>query len=90
MSKLQELIDRLCPDGVEFKPLGEILDYEQPTKYIVRSTEYDNNYETPVLTAGQSFIAVAGAQRLRKCTAAVNRLTLLASLKENVWNVQLH
>ena len=21
MSKLQELIDRLCPDGVEFKPL---------------------------------------------------------------------
>lgn len=24
MSKLQELIDRLCPDGVEFKPLGEI------------------------------------------------------------------
>ena len=24
MSKLQELIDRLCPNGVEFKPLGEI------------------------------------------------------------------
>lgn len=24
MSKLKELIDRLCPDGVEFKPLGEI------------------------------------------------------------------
>ena len=24
MSKLKELIDRLCPDGVEFKPLGEL------------------------------------------------------------------
>lgn len=24
MSKLQELIDRLCPDGVEFKPLGSL------------------------------------------------------------------
>ena len=24
MSKLQELINRLCPNGVEFKPLGEI------------------------------------------------------------------
>ena len=24
MSKLQELIDRLCPNGVEFKPLGEL------------------------------------------------------------------
>ena len=24
MSKLQELIDRLCPEGVEFKPLGAL------------------------------------------------------------------
>ena len=24
MSKLKELIDGLCPDGVEFKPLGEL------------------------------------------------------------------
>ena len=56
MSKLQELIERLCPEGVEFKPLGELLSYEQPTKYIVKSTEYDDAYKTPVLTAGQSFI----------------------------------
>ena len=25
MSKLQELIQRLCPDGVEYKKLGEIV-----------------------------------------------------------------
>lgn len=36
--------------------LGDILEYEQPTKYIVDSTEYNVEYQTPVLTAGKSFI----------------------------------
>ncbi len=36
--------------------LGELLPYEQPSKYIVNSTEYDDSYPTPVLTAGKSFI----------------------------------
>lgn len=36
--------------------LGELLPYEQPSKYIVNSTEYDDRYPTPVLTAGKSFI----------------------------------
>jgi type I restriction enzyme S subunit len=40
----------------EEKMLGEILDYEQPTKYIVESTEYENSFKTPVLTAGKTFI----------------------------------
>lgn len=56
MSKLQELIKELCPNGVEYKRLGDVLDYEQPTKYIVESTEYDKSYNIPVLTAGQTFI----------------------------------
>ncbi len=56
MSKLKELIEKYCPDGVEFKKLDDILDYEQPTQYIVNSTEYDDSYQTPVLTAGQTFI----------------------------------
>lgn len=30
--------------------------YEQPTKYIVDSTDYRDYYETPVVTAGKSFI----------------------------------
>jgi len=34
----------------------DLLDYEQPTKYIVKSTKYSNNYKIPVLTAGKSFI----------------------------------
>lgn len=56
MSRIEKLIEALCPDGVEFKELGEVLDYEQPTNYIVESTNYDNSFSTPVLTAGQTFI----------------------------------
>ena len=40
----------------EQRKLGELLKYEQPTRYIVSSTAYDNEFDTPVLTAGQSFI----------------------------------
>lgn len=43
-------------DDWEQRKLGETLKYEQPGAYIVNSTDYDDSYETPVLTAGQSFI----------------------------------
>lgn len=56
MSRLEELIEQYCPDGVEWKALGDYLSYEQPTKYLVASTKYDDSFLTPVLTAGQSFI----------------------------------
>ena len=36
--------------------LGELLRYEQPTPYIVKSTDYNDTYKTPVVTAGKSFI----------------------------------
>jgi len=40
----------------EVRRLGELLNYEQPTKYIVNATEYSNQNSIPVLTAGKSFI----------------------------------
>ena len=40
----------------EQRKLGEIFKYEQPQPYIVESTKYKDEYEIPVLTAGQSFI----------------------------------
>ncbi|WP_180055288.1 restriction endonuclease subunit S [Acinetobacter sp. YH12113] len=40
----------------DYLELNEVLDYEQPTKYIVKSTDYDSSYLTPVLTAGKTFI----------------------------------
>lgn len=36
--------------------LGSLIEYEQPSKYIVKSTDYDNSFKTPVLTAGKSFV----------------------------------
>lgn len=36
--------------------LSEVFEYEQPTKYIVKSVNYNKEFKTPVLTAGQSFI----------------------------------
>ena len=50
-----------CDDGGVFedweeKRLRDILSYEQPTKYLVKSTNYSNDYKTPVLTAGKTFI----------------------------------
>ena len=41
---------------MEYKKLDELLDYIQPTNYIVQTENYDNSFETPVLTAGKSFI----------------------------------
>ena len=44
------------PPGWAVCRLEDILDYEQPQAYIVNNTDYSDEYETPVLTAGKSFI----------------------------------
>jgi type-1 restriction enzyme ecoR124II specificity protein len=36
--------------------LDDLLPYEQPGPYIVKSTNYDDKYDIPVLTPGKSFI----------------------------------
>lgn len=36
--------------------INSLLDYIQPTKYIVSSEEYSNEFNTPVLTAGDTFL----------------------------------
>jgi type I restriction enzyme S subunit len=40
----------------EVKRLEELLEYEQPTKYLVKDSEYSNENDVPVLTAGKTFI----------------------------------
>lgn len=46
----------LPPSAWEQRKLGEVFTYEQPQLYIVQSTEYDDSFPTPVLTAGKSFV----------------------------------
>lgn len=43
-------------DEWSFEKLGNLLIYEQPTKYLVNNTSYNDSNPVPVLTAGQSFI----------------------------------
>ena len=56
MNRLDELIKERCPKGVPYLQISDVTKYEQPLKYIVKSTKYDDSYSTPVLTAGQTFI----------------------------------
>ena len=42
--------------GWVVKKLGDFLDYEQPTNYLVSNTEYDDFNQIPVLTAGKTFV----------------------------------
>jgi len=44
------------PSGWVVTNFETLLLYEQPTNYIVKNTNYKTEYETPVLTAGKSFI----------------------------------
>jgi len=48
-------VSERVPEGWKKVKLGEVLKYEQPYKYIVSSTNYEDT-GIPVLTAGKSFI----------------------------------
>ncbi len=56
MNHIEKLLQTLAPKGVEFRKLGEVLEYDQPNQYCVTSKEFDKSYPTPVLTAGKTFI----------------------------------
>ncbi len=55
----KRLLDK---NGVRFSgewkrvELGSLLDYKQPTPYLVESTDYNDAYDIPVLTAGKTFV----------------------------------
>src|SRR3989337_4304972 len=51
MTEIKEL-----PKGWTTAIFDDLLDYIQPTEFIVATTDYDDNYATPVLTPGKSFI----------------------------------
>ena len=55
-SNVPEIRFKGFSDTWEQRKLGDIFKYEQPQAYIVESTEYDDRFQIPVLTAGQSFV----------------------------------
>ena len=56
MSKNTFLEKLLDGADVEWVPLGKVTQYEQPSKYLVETTSYSDDFEIPVLTAGKTFI----------------------------------
>ena len=52
-AKLFSQIENNCESNIEIR---DMLNYEQPSEYIVKSTEYSSEYKIPVLTANKAFI----------------------------------
>ena len=59
----QKILDDIFGENSSYKSyyekdysLDEVLPYEQPGPYIVKSTKYNDVFSTPVLTPGKSFI----------------------------------
>lgn len=46
----------IIPKGWQKKKIKDLLVFERPDKYIVKSTHYTDSAKTPVLTANKSFI----------------------------------
>lgn len=57
--------------------MGELLDYTQPTKYIVSSTEYSDEYDIPVLTAGQTFVLGYTNEHENICNASQSNAVII-------------
>lgn len=55
MSKLQELIQRLCPDGVEYKKLGEVCEVVIAPKKLNKK-DYQDTGLYPIIDQGKSMI----------------------------------
>lgn len=50
MSRIEELIEELCPDGVEYKELGEVCKFNRGTSITQKDTKIG---EVPVIAGGQ-------------------------------------
>ena len=55
MNNIKNLIKNL-KSNFDFIKINKVVNYIQPTKYIVSTTNYSDLYKTPVLTPGKSFI----------------------------------
>jgi len=56
MSSVNFLEKLLGGVQIEWLSLGDVTKYEQPTKYLVAAKNYSDEFETPVLTAGKTFV----------------------------------
>lgn len=61
MSKLQDLIRKLCPEGVEFKRLGEVCEIYtggEPPKDTIKGNAKDVEHPYPVWAMVKTFMVI--------------------------------
>jgi type I restriction enzyme S subunit len=72
MSKLQELINELCPNGVEFKKLGEVADIR--TGKGITKTDATNGGEYPIISGGTSPMGTFHISNRKANTVTISRV----------------
>lgn len=72
MSKLQELIDRLCPNGVEFKPLGEVCEIK--TGKGITKNDATEGGTFPIISGGQSPMGFYHLSNRKANTVTISRV----------------
>ena len=56
IKNIQKLIKEFSSEKIEWIEINKLIKYIQPTKYIVETNNYNNDFKTPVLTPGKTFI----------------------------------
>lgn len=72
MSKLQELIQALCPEGVPFKPLGELCEIKTGKGITKKDAEKGGNY--PIISGGQAPMGFFHISNRKANTVTVSRV----------------
>ncbi len=77
MNRIERMLEELAPEGVEWDSLGNRVSYEQPTKYLVKSVAYSDDFTTPVLTPGKTFILGYTDEKEGICLASKNEPVII-------------
>ena len=72
MSKLQDLIDSLCPNGVEFKPLGEVCEIK--TGRGITKNDATEGGTFPIISGGQSPMGFYHLSNRKANTVTISRV----------------
>lgn len=77
MSKLQELIKELCPDGVEFRNLGDICEIYtggEPPKDTIKGDNKDEKHVYPVWANGKEVYGYASTYKIDKDATVISSI----------------
>jgi type I restriction enzyme S subunit len=77
MSKLQELIQELCPEGVEFRKLGEVCNVYtggEPPKDSIKGDSKDKNHPYPIWANGKEVYGYASTYKIDKDATVISSI----------------